>query len=75
MAAHEWLAHLILTTKSQINKESQLNVQKHQLTTFCYFRIKVQTTKVSHELMKRNCTTFSHLMVVFYLQTSICSLP
>ena len=75
MGAHESLAHLILKTKSQINEESQLNVQKHQLTTFCYFRIKAPTTKVGHELMKRNCTTFSHLMVVFYLQTSICSLP
>ena len=72
MGSHESLEHLILTTKSQINKESQLNVQKHQLTTFYYFRIKVQT---SHELMTRNCTTFSLLMVVFYLQTSICSLP
>ena len=75
MGEHESLAHLILTTKSQINKESQLNVQKHQLTTFCYFRIKVQTTKFSHELMTLNCTTFSHLVVVFYLQTSIWSLP
>ena len=75
MGSHESLEHLILTTKSQINKESQLNVQKHQLTTFCYFRIKVQTTKISHELMTRNYTTFSLLMVVFYLQTSICSLP
>ena len=75
MGAHESLAHLILTTKSQINKESQLNVQKHQLATFCYFQTKVQTTKVSHVLMKRNYTTFSHLMVVFYLQTFICSLP